>query len=113
MPDRKVFKDYREEDIQNAFEQGEPSCWYDLIRYLERRGLDLLTVSPGECAHMIADAKQAMKDNVPFAFHSEQAFRVMKSHRNPELVRQEEQRWIEWAAKAPPLQSRGGKAHAA
>lgn len=113
MADRKVFKDYLELDVQQAFEQCEPNCWQDLVRYLEQRGLDLLPISPGECAHMIADARQVMLDNVPFAFHSEQAFRIMKSHRNPELVRQEEQRWIESAAPAMAAHLRGGKAHAA
>lgn len=113
MADRKVFKDYLEADVQRAFEQCEPTCWQDLIRYLEQRGQDLLLISPGECAHMIADTRQVILDNVPFAFHPEQAYRIMKSHRNSELVRQEEQRWIECSSPPAVARIRGGKAHAA
>jgi hypothetical protein len=94
MPERKVYKDYNEPDVRDVFERASPSSWQDLVRYLEQRGLETWQVTPGEDAHMIADAKQAMKDNVPFSRNPEQSFRVLKSHRNPELVRQEEQRWI-------------------
>ena len=94
MPERKVYKDYEESDVRDAFQQGHPSSWSDLINFLEQHGLAAPHVTPGEAAHMIADAKQAMKDNVPFPQNPEQEYRVMKSHRNPQLVRQEEQRWI-------------------
>jgi hypothetical protein len=94
MSERKVYKDYDESDVRDVFESASPSSWQDLVRYLEQRGLETWHVTPGEDAHMIADAKQAMKDNVPFSKNPEQSFRVLKSHRNPELVRQEEQRWI-------------------
>lgn len=100
MPDRKVFKDYEQSDVDAAFEHGQPSCWHDLINFLERQIHEPAFLTPGESAHMIADAKQVMKDNAPFTYHPETAFRVMRSHRNPELVRQEEQRWaqksVEW-----------------
>lgn len=94
MPERKVYKDYEESDVRDAVEHGRPSSWSDLLSFLEQHGLTTHHITPGEAAHMIADVKQAMKDNVPFPQNPEQAFRVMKSHRNPELVRQEEQRWI-------------------
>jgi len=94
MPQRKVYKDYEESDVRTAFEHGHPTGWSDFISFLQKHGLTTHHITPGETAHMIADAKQAMKDNVPFPQSSEQAYRVMKSHRNPELVRQEEQVWI-------------------
>jgi hypothetical protein len=93
MSDRKVFKDYDEADVRAVVQEANPSSWQDLVNYLERRGLDAWRATPGEDAHMIADAKQAMKDNVPYLRNPEQSYRVLKSHRNPELVRQEEQRW--------------------
>ncbi|MGH2457406.1 MAG: hypothetical protein ACRDIY_00890 [Chloroflexota bacterium] len=95
MPARKVYRDYQEGDVGDAFERGHPSTWSDLINLLERDGLADEQLTPGEMAHMIADAKQSSKDNVPFPHGPLQAYRVMKSHRNPELVRQEEQRWID------------------
>lgn len=94
MSERKVYKDYEESDVRAAFEHAHPSSWGDLISYLEQHGLTTHHITPGEAAHMIADAKQALKDNVPFPQNPVQAYRVMKSHRNPELVRQEEQTWI-------------------
>lgn len=94
MPGRKVYKDYEESDVRKAFEQAHASSWSDFISSLQRNALSAPVVPPGETAHMIADAKQAMKDNVPFPQSPEQAYRVMRSHRNPELVRQEEQVWI-------------------
>ncbi len=93
MPERKVFKDYAESDVREVTERANPSSWQDVIHFLEKRGLDTWHITPGEDSHMIADAKQAMKDNVPFPRNPEQAYRVLKSHRNPELVRQEEQKW--------------------
>lgn len=92
MSEHKVYRDYEESAIRAVYQQIRPSNWLDLISYLQNRPLTVDGVSPGEAAHMIADAKQAMKDNVPFPHNPEQAYRVMKSHRNPELVRQEEQR---------------------
>lgn len=100
MPEHKVFRDYEESDVSTVFEHGGPSCWQDLVAFLERQRAGDERLAPGESAHMIADAKQAMKDNVPFSHHPETAFRVMRSHRNPQLVRQEEQRWMR---KSPPL----------
>jgi hypothetical protein len=94
VPERKVFKDYQEADVREVFERGTPSSWQDLVNFLEKKGMATWHVTPGEDAHMIADGKQAMKDNVPFTHNSEQAYRILKSHRNPELVRQEEQRSI-------------------
>ena len=94
MRERKVFKDYEESHVRDAFARADPTSWQDLVRYLETEGAPGRQSSPGESAHMIADAKQAMKDNVPFAYHPESAFRVMRSHRNPELVRQEEHYWL-------------------
>lgn len=94
MPERKVFKDYEESGVQEAFAEGHPTSWYDLIHFLERLDLTTSRITPGEAAHLIADARQAAMDNVPLPQSAEQAYRVMKSHRNPELVRQEEQRWI-------------------
>lgn len=93
MPQRKVFKDYDESDVQAVCAQSKPTSWSDLISYLHD-GLSAQTGVPAGTAHMIADAKQAMKDNVPFPHSPEQAYRIMKSHRNPELVRQEEQHWL-------------------
>lgn len=98
MAQRKVYRDYEEKDVREVYECGRPDGWYDLIRWLDRHGFTENRVAPGEMAHMIADAKQAAKDNVPFTANPEQAFRVMKSHRNPELVRQEEQIWLTRAA---------------
>jgi hypothetical protein len=95
MPERKVYKDYEESDVREVFDEGHPSNWTDLTLFLQEHGLTTHRITPGETAHMIADAKQAMKDNVPFPHNPEQAFRIMKSHRNPELVRQEEQYWIQ------------------
>jgi hypothetical protein len=92
--ERKVFKDYEESHVRDTFARADPTSWQDLVRYLETEGAPARQSSPGESAHMIADAKQAMKDNVPFAYNPESAFRVMRSHRNPELVRQEEQYWL-------------------
>ncbi|HVC31955.1 MAG TPA: hypothetical protein VNL16_00425 [Chloroflexota bacterium] len=94
MPERKVYRDYQESDVRDTFEFGHPSTWTDLISFLDRQGLATHQITPGEAAHMIADAKQAQKDNVPFPHGPEQAYRVMKSHRNPEMVRQEEAVWI-------------------
>ncbi|HVB96465.1 MAG TPA: hypothetical protein VNG11_01910 [Chloroflexota bacterium] len=94
MPERKVFKDYEESDVRDVFEDAHPTGWQDLIRWLNQHGLATSAVTPGEAAHMIADAKQAAKDNVPFSSNPEQVSRIMKSHRNPELVRQEEQVWL-------------------
>jgi hypothetical protein len=99
MSERKVYKDYDESDVRDVFDGANPVSWQDMVRFLEQRGLETWQVTPGEDAHMIADAKQAMKDNVPFSRSSEQSYRVLKSHRNPELVRQEEQRWIAEAEK--------------
>lgn len=101
MPARKVYQDYEEKDVGDAFERGHPSTWSGLISFLEGDGLTKDRITPGEVAHMIADAKQARKDNVPFPQSYVQTYRVMKSHRNPELVRQEEQRWIEKAESQP------------
>lgn len=98
MGERKVFKDYEEGDVASAYEHAQPCCWQDLVNFLERQGLDSWFIAPGESAHMLADLKQAVKDNVPFSYHSETAFRVMRSHRNPELVRQEEQRCLHRSA---------------
>lgn len=95
MPQRKVYQDYEEEDVRDAFDRGHPATWNELIHLLERHGLAQDWIAPGEVAHMIADAKQARKDNVPIPQSPSQAYRVMKSHRNPELVRQEEQHWID------------------
>jgi hypothetical protein len=94
MPGRKVYKDYEESDVRAAFERARASTWSDFINSLQQLALASHLTPPGETAHMIADAKQAMKDNVPFPQSPEQAYRVMRSHRNPELVRQEEQAWI-------------------
>ncbi|MBX6770389.1 MAG: hypothetical protein IRY83_01565 [Chloroflexi bacterium] len=94
MHERKVYKDYQESDLQEVFARAHPSSWQDLIAHLEQYGLSIHHITPGETAHMIADARQASIDNVPFPQSVDQAYRVMKSHRNPELVRQEEQRWI-------------------
>ncbi len=99
MSERKVFKDYDESAVRDVVQQANPSSWQDMVRYLEQRRIEAQYVTPGEDAHMIADAKQAMKDNVPFSHNPEQSFRVLKSHRNPELVRQEEQRWVAEAEK--------------
>ena len=101
MAERKVFKDYDESNVNDVFEQAHASSWLDLVNYLEQRGLDAWRISPGGDAHMIADAKQAMKDNVPFSRNPEQCYRVLKSHRNPELVRQEEQKWVSDTEKKP------------
>ncbi len=95
MPERKVFRDYAESDVRDVFDQASPTSWQDLVSYLEKKGRETWHITPGESAHLIADAKQAMKDNVPFSRNPEQAYRVLRSHRNPELVRQEEQKWLE------------------
>jgi len=94
MPERKVFRDYQESDVRDVFARVYLSGWQDLVNYLNRQALASEPITPGEDAHLIADAKQAAKDNVPFAHNPEQAYRVLKSHRNPELVRQEEQKWL-------------------
>ena len=94
MPERKVYKDYEESNVGKVFEDAHPTGWQDLIKWLNQHGLASSAVTPGEAAHMIADAKQASKDNVPFSNNPEQVSRIMKSHRNPELVRQEEQIWL-------------------
>jgi hypothetical protein len=94
MPGRKVFRDYDEQDVNTIYAQAEPSGWYDLVGYLEKRGKAGGPRNPGEDAHLIADAKQVLKDNAPFSHNPEQAYRILRSHRNPELVRQEEQKWI-------------------
>jgi hypothetical protein len=109
VPERKVFKDYEESNVRAAFERGTLSSWQDLVNLLERQSLDDWPLTPGESAHMIADARQAMKDNVPFSYHPETAFRVMRSHRNPELVRLEEQRWMQRSSRAD--QSISGEYH--
>jgi hypothetical protein len=106
MPERKVFKDYDESVVQDAFDDAEPSSWQDLVYYLDRNGLAAGRLSAGEIAHLAADAKQAMLDNVPFTHNVEQAFRVLRSHRNPGLVRQEEQRWM--AKTEPKSQAEAG-----
>jgi hypothetical protein len=95
MPDRKVFEDYDEDDVQAMFELARPTTWPGFIHYLRDEGVKTWHIVPGQSAHMIADARQAMIDNVPFPHSSETAFRVMRSHRNPELVRHEEQYWLE------------------
>jgi hypothetical protein len=87
-----VYKDYSEADVRDLCELAAPSSWQDVVHFLEKRGKDTTGSSPGEDAHMIADAKQAMIDNVPYSRSPEQVYRVLKSHRNPELVRQEEQK---------------------
>ncbi len=107
MADRKVIKDYLEAAVSDAFQQATPSSWHDLVRFLERTNEQAAEGTPVEGAHMIADAKQAMKDNVPFTHNPEQAYRVMKSHRNPELVRQEEQKWLGRSGTAPSLDRTG------
>jgi hypothetical protein len=109
MAERKVIKDYLESAVSEVFALADPSSWHDLVRYLETSSEGSWRTSPGEGAHMIADAKQAMKDNVPFAHNPEQAYRVMKSHRNPELVRQEEQKWLGQDQRAAPTERLGRK----
>ena len=94
MPERKVFRDYGEPEVRDVFTHADATSWQDLVKFLDRRELDRDHGGPGDSAHLMADAKQAMKDNVPFARNPEQAYRVLKSHRNPELVRQEEQKWL-------------------
>jgi hypothetical protein len=94
MPERKVSKDYEEVDVRDVFVNARPTGWHDLINWLNNHGQSSKLITPGEAAHMIADAKQAAKDNVPFPSVAEHAFRIMKSHRNLELVRQEEQIWL-------------------
>jgi hypothetical protein len=94
MPERKVFRDYGEPEVRNVFTQADATSWQDLVNFLDRRERENDIAVPGETAHLMADARQAMKDNVPFARNPEQAYRVLKSHRNPELVRQEEQKWL-------------------
>ena len=93
--ERKVFKDYQSSDVRDAYQHAHPKSWQDLINYLESKGLQTWHLTPGEDAHMIADAKQAIKDNVPFCENWEEASRILKSHRNPSLVQQEEQRWAQ------------------
>lgn len=112
MSERKVIKDYLELDVREVFQYAGASSWHDLVHYLEKKGLESLQMTPGVDAHMIADAKQAMLDNVPFAHNPEQAYRVLKSHRNPEFVRQEEQKWLARSG-SPERPQRGPKRHSA
>jgi hypothetical protein len=106
MPERKVFRDYGEPEVRDLLTQTDMSSWQDLVHFLQQREGESGNGALGETAHLMADAKQAMKDNVPFARSPEQAYRVLKSHRNPELVRQEEQKWL---ARSQPV---GKVAHA-
>ncbi len=96
MAYRKVFRDYEEADVRETVGIVEPSGWLDLVNYLEKKGREAVQATPGADAHLIADAKQAAMDNVPYSHNPEQAYRVLKSHRNPGRVRQEEQKWVEW-----------------
>jgi hypothetical protein len=94
MPERKVFRDYGEPDVRDVLKQTDATSWQDLVNFLDRRDRENVRDAPADSAHLLADAKQAMKDNVPFAHNPEHVYRVLKSHRNPELVRQEEQKWL-------------------
>lgn len=91
---RKVFKDYEASDVRDAYQHAHPTSWQGLISYLENHGLTTWHLTPGEDAHMIADLKEVEKDHVPFTDSWEEGYKLLKSHRNPELVKQEEQAWI-------------------
>jgi hypothetical protein len=92
---RKIFKDYEPSDVREAYRHAHPKSWQDLISFIESKGLETWHLTPGEDAHLVADARQAMKENVPFTDDWQEAYNVLKAHRNLELVQQEEQRWIE------------------
>lgn len=93
--ERKVFKDYAPSDVRDAYQHAHPSSWSDLVDYLQAKGLQTWHLTPGEDAHMVADLKAVIQDHVPFCDNWEKAYEILKSHRKPELVKAEEQHWIQ------------------
>jgi len=91
---RKVFKDYESSDVRDAYQHAHPRSWQDLINYLKSRGLTTWHLTPGEDAHLIADLEATEKAGVPFTDNWEEAYRTLKSHRDPALVKREEQEWV-------------------
>ncbi|HVC35760.1 MAG TPA: hypothetical protein VNL16_19805 [Chloroflexota bacterium] len=92
--ERKVFKDYQPSDVRDAYQHAHPRSWQDLISYLQARGLKTWHLTPGEDAHMIADARALIKDKIPFCNNWEEAYQILKSHHDPALVKEEEEHWV-------------------
>ncbi len=93
-PRVRFAKDYELRDVISLYRRREWTSWLEIVNWLRTEGPDIMNLTPGEVARMVADFSVLADEHTPFMPDPAIAYELAQAHRRTSAVL-EALDWIE------------------